>query len=94
MFKTTNKMKLSRKQVKPILHLRRSMIRNRWPKLKWEEYISLYIYARCYRFEYGGSPLVSLACFDNWRNRVSIRISENNPFKSRYYEIFGSKSKE
>ena len=86
-------MKLSRKQTRVILAFRRLLLNGWWPKMPWKDYISFYYYYKCYRYEYGGEG-ISRACFDNWKNHVSIRISENNPFKSRYYEIFGSKSKE
>ena len=82
-------MKFTRRQTREILHFRKVLKRASWPKMKWEEYVSFYYYWKCYCYEYSGSPLISLACFDNWRNHVFIRISDNNPYKSRYKELFG-----
>lgn len=85
-------MKFTRRQTRDILHFRKVLKRALWPRMKWEEYVSFYYYWKCYRYEYGGE-IISLACYDNWKNHVSIKISERNPYKSRYYEIFSPKSK-
>ena len=85
-------MKHSRRQMKHILHVRKLILTNvkHWlegKQMKQEDWISFYYYYKCYRWEYGGEG-ISKACFDNWMNKVSIRISQNNPYKKRYEEFF------
>lgn len=86
-------MKLSRKQTRVILAFRRALLTiDWWPKMKWKDYISCYYYYKCYKYERGGGVVLLTACYDNWLDRVSIKISERNPYKSRYKELFGAPS--
>lgn len=87
-------MKLSSEQTFKILRMRRRLIRNGFPKLKWKEYVSLYYYAKCRQYNGCYHYFIDNDVFYNWKNHVELNPTENNPFKSRYYEIFGSKSKE
>lgn len=84
-------MKLSKRQTKVILAFRRTLLGAWWPKMKWKDYISFYYYYRCYRYEYGGEG-ISKACFEDWKNHIPIKISKENPYKSRYKELFGAPS--
>lgn len=89
-FLNRKQMKLSRRQTNEILGFRRAIKRGwHWcSNISWKDCISFFYYYKCYRYEYGGEG-ISIACYDNWKNRVSIRISDNNPYKSRYRELFG-----
>ena len=80
-------MKLSRRQTRVILAFRRTLLRARWPKMKWKDYISFYYYYRCCKYEYGGERIYH-DWYNNWKNHVPIKISERNPYKSRYKELF------
>jgi hypothetical protein len=84
-------MKLSRRQTRVILAFRRALLGAWWLKMKWKDYISFYYYYKCYRYEYGGEG-ISRVCFENWKNHIPIKISERNPYKSRYKELFGAPS--
>lgn len=77
--------------MKRILHVRELILTNvkYWlgeKQMKQEDWISFYYYYKCYRWEYGGEG-ISRACFDNWMNGISIRISPNNPYKKRYEKL-------
>lgn len=84
-------MKLSRRQTRTILAFRRTLLNAWWPKMKWKDYISFYYYYKCYKYEYGVQG-ISKTCFENWKNHIPIKISERNPYKSRYKELFGAPS--
>ena len=85
-------MKNSKRQIEYILYVMKLIITNvkyglEGKQMKQKDWISFYYYYKCYRWEYGGES-ISKACFDNWMNRVSIRISPNNPYKKRYEKFF------
>lgn len=87
-------MKLSKRQTYDILRVRRALLKNSFPKLKWKEYISLYYYAKCKQYDEAHYYFIDNNVFYNWKNHVELNPSKDNPYKSRYYEIFSPKSKE